>query len=163
MDEKSLKVGKAMLACAIDKGYFDGGEFMVIEELAEVEKNLFLEMFRRLEKHREYEKRNELTVDEISAMFSFVFARSVEAVVNYYNGNPQELDYMGLFDGKIPFYCDDKLTSFVKRSLFPRDMAEGFFDFVAENGENDEPALTLFEALKWTWRIGQHLALMQIA
>ena len=48
MDEKSLKVGKAMLACAIDKGYFDGGEFMVIEELAEVEKNLFLEMFRRL-------------------------------------------------------------------------------------------------------------------
>ena len=114
MDEKSLKVGKAMLACAIDKGYFDGGEFMVIEELAEVEKNLFLEMFRRLEKHREYEKRNELTVDEISAMFSFVFARSVEAVVNYYNGNPQELDYMGLFDGKIPFYCDDKLISFAQ-------------------------------------------------
>ena len=163
MDEKALKIGRMMIDCAVEHGYFDGVNLDMVEELAEVEKNMFIELFRRLDKYQRDVGRNELSTDEISSMFSFVFARSVEAVVNFYNGNAQEIDYMGLFDGKIPFYSDDRLTGFVKKSLFPRDMAEGFLNFMSED-ENAvfEPVLALFEALKWTWRFSQHLALQQI-
>jgi hypothetical protein len=163
MDEKALKIGRMMINCAVEHGYFDGVNLDLIEELAEVEKGMFIELFRRLDKYQKETGRNELTSDEISSMFSFVFARSVEAVVNFYNGNAQEIDYMGIFDGKIPFYSDDRLTGFVKKSLFPRDMAEGFLNFMdGEKDSNSEPVLALFEALKWTWRFSQHLALQQI-
>lgn len=162
MNGEGIKIGKIMVNTAVECGYFDGVNLDIIEELAEVEKKLFIEMFRRLEKYREQQQRNELTMDEISSLFSFVFARSVEAVVNFYNGNEQEFDYMGMFDGKIPFYSDDKLTAYVKRSLFPCDMAEGFLNFMTEKGNGIDPVLGLFEALKWTWRFSQHLAIQQI-
>lgn len=163
MNDNALKIGKIMISCAVEHGYFDGVNLDMIEELAEIEKNMFIELFRRLDKYQHETGRNELTTDEISSMFSFVFARSVEAVVNYCNGNAQEIDYMGIFDGKIPFYSDDRLIGFVKKSLFPRDMAEGFLNFMNEEKDcNLEPVLSLFEALKWTWRFSQHLALQQI-
>ena len=163
MDEKAMMIGKAMILCAVENGYFDGVNLDLIEELADVERDLFIGMLRRLEKYRFDSKRDELTVDEISSMFSFVFARSVEAVVNFYNGNKQELDYMGMFDGKILFYSDDKLTGFVKKSLFPKQMAEGFLNFMTENNEEIDPVLALFEALKWTWRLSQHLAIQELS
>jgi hypothetical protein len=163
MDEKAMMIGRAMVVCAVENGYFDGVNLDLIEELADVERDLFIEMFRRLEKHRTDCKRDELTSDEISSMFSFVFARSVEAVANYTNGNKQEFDYMGMFDGKIPFYSDDKLISFVKKSLFPKLMAEGFLNFMTENTEEMDPVLALFEALKWTWRLSQHLAIQELS
>ena len=163
MNEKAIMIGKAMIAAAVENGYFDGVNLELIEELADVEKDVFIGMFRKLETYRMDCKRDELTTDEISSMFSFVFARSIEAVVNYYNNNAQEFDYMGLFDGKIPFYSDDKLTAFTKRSLFPKCMAEGFLNFMTENGKDIDPVLALFEALKWTWRFSQHLAIQELS
>lgn len=162
MDNDAMMIGKAMIVCAVENGYFDGVNMDMIEELADVERGMFIEMFRKLEKYRSDVKRDDLTTAEISSLFFFVFARSVEAVVNFYNGNKQEIDYMGMFDGKIPFYCDDKLTGFVKRSLFPKMMAEGFLNFMDENKTDMNPVLALFEALKWTWRISQHLAIQEL-
>lgn len=162
MDDNALRVAKAMIASAAAGGYFDGKNLDLVEELADPEKEFFVEMFRRLDKYRAETGRDELIADEISSMFSFVFARSVEAVVNFCNDNKQEFDYMGMFDGKIPFYADDNLTSYVKKSLFPRDMAAAFLDFMSDEGTDLDPLLSLFEALKWTWRISQHLALQQI-
>ena len=162
MNENALLIGKVMISSAVGGGYFDGINLDLIEELAEEEKKFFIEMFRRLDRHRFETKRDNLTTDEISSMFSFVFARSVEAVADYTNGNKHEFDFMGMFDGKIPFYSDDKLISFVKKSLFPKCMAEGFLDFMSESGTELDPILALFEALKWTWRISQHLAIQQM-
>ena len=163
MNENAMLVGKAMINCAVENGYFDGVNLDLIEELAEVEKNFFIEMFRRLEKYRTDNKRNELNTNEISSLFSFVFARSVEAVANYNNDSKQDFDFMGMFDGKIPFYSDDKLISFAKKSLFPKFMAEGFLNFMEENGSDINPLLALFEALKWTWRFSQHLAIQELS
>ena len=163
MNENDMLVGKAMINCAVENGYFDGVNLDLIEELAEVEKNFFIEMFRRLEKYRTDNKRNELNTNEISSLFSFVFARSVEAVANYNNDSKQDFDFMGMFDGKIPFYSDDKLISFAKKSLFPKFMAEGFLNFMEENGSDINPVLALFEALKWTWRFSQHLAIQELS
>lgn len=163
MNENAMLVGKAMINCAVENGYFDGVNLDLIEELAEVEKNFFIEMFRRLEKYRTDNKRNELNTNEISSLFSFVFARSVEAVANYNNDSKQDFDFMGMFDGKIPFYSDDKLISFAKKSLFPKFMAEGFLNFMEKNGSDINPVLALFEALKWTWRFSQHLAIQELS
>ena len=163
MNENAMLVGKAMINCAVENGYFNGVNLDLIEELAEVEKNFFIEMFRRLEKYRTDNKRNELNTNEISSLFSFVFARSVEAVANYNNDSKQDFDFMGMFDGKIPFYSDDKLISFAKKSLFPKFMAEGFLNFMEENGSDINPVLALFEALKWTWRFSQHLAIQELS
>lgn len=163
MNENAMLVGKAMINCAVENGYFDGVNLDLIEELAEVEKNFFIEMFRRLEKYRTDNKRNELNTNEISSLFSFVFARSVEAVANYNNDSKQDFDFMGMFDGKIPFYSDDKLISFAKKSLFPKFMAEGFLNFMEENDSDINPVLALFEALKWTWRFSQHLAIQELS
>lgn len=163
MNENAVLIGKTMINCAVENGYFDGVNLDLIEELAEVEKNFFIEMFRRLDKYRTENNRNELNTNEISSLFSFVFARSVEAVANYNNDSKQEFDFMGMFDGKIPFYSDDKLISFAKKSLFPKFMAEGFLNFMAENDSDIDPVLALFEALKWTWRFSQHLAIQELS
>lgn len=163
MNKNAMMIGKAMINCAVENGYFDGVNLDLIEELAEVEKNFFIEMFRHLEKYRAENKRDELNTNEISSIFSFVFARSVEAVANYSNDNKQEFDFMGMFDGKIPFYSDDKLISFAKKSLFPKFMAEGFLNFTDENTIEGDPVLALFEALKWTWRFSQHLAIQELS
>lgn len=163
MNENAVMIAKTMINCAVENGYFDGVNMELIEELADIERSFFIEMFRHLEKYRTDNKRNELNTNEISSIFSFVFARSVEAVANYNNDSKQEFDFMGMFDGKIPFYSDDKLISFAKKSLFPKFMAESFLNFMDENGEGLDPVLALFEALKWTWRISQHLAIQELS
>ena len=47
MNENAMLIGKTMINCAVENGYFDGVNLDLIEELAEVEKNFFIEMFRR--------------------------------------------------------------------------------------------------------------------
>lgn len=163
MNENAMKIARTMISCAVENGYFDGVNLDLIEELADVEKNFFIEMFRRLEKYRSENNRNELNANEISSIFSFVFARSVEAVANYNNDSKQEFDFMGMFDGKIPFYSDDKLISFAKKSLFPKFMAENFLNFMDTDADGLDPVLALFEALKWTWRLSQHLAIQELS
>lgn len=52
----------------------------------------------------------ELTADEISSLFTFVYAKAAEAVTNLVNSQPNNFDLLGMLDGKVPIYADDRLT-----------------------------------------------------
>ncbi len=155
MNEAAKNIAMAIISAASDGGYFDG-ELASIPELAEQEKELFVNMFNALRTHLTREKRSELTVDEISSMFSFVFARAAEMVTNYVNGKPDKLSMDGLFDGKIPLYADDTLVGFCKKSTWPQEAGRAFLERESA-GEDIDPTLALFEALKWTCRISCHI------
>ena len=136
----------------------------VSNELAEAEKTLIVKMFQQMDEHI---KRNgeELTPDEISSLFTFVFAKAAEAVTNMFNHKEQTFDMAGMFDGRIPLYADDAVTTEFKSSEFPALCAANYLDFAGNNaGElaGSNPLLLLFEALKWCFRLSCHYAITTI-
>ncbi len=160
MDNKALLLAQTLIKTAREKELIDDTEFLLIEDLAEVEKKFFMDLMVKTDEYLLRNNRKELSIDELSSLFTFVFAKSAEAVTNYLNKAEQKFDFWGIFDGKVPIYTDETLTGELKKSLIPGVMAQAFIDFVADNPEYEEnPKLTLFEALKWTWRIGQHFSI----
>ena len=132
----------------------------VAPELAETEKELFIKMFRAVDEHiRDGE--DELSADEIGALFTFVFAKAAEVVTEMFNGKEHQLDLAGMFGGEIPLYADDSITAEFKNSQFPMRCAENYLDFIDKNSDalrGCQPWLLLFEALKWCFRISCHFA-----
>ncbi len=142
------------------------GQVATAPALADSEKELFLRMFRHLAERRATGV-NELSSDEISSLFTFVFARAAEAVTNMVNGRPDDFSMLGMFDGKVPIYADDRITGAFKLSEWPQNAARAYWewyeieaDAVARRGI--DPVLPLFEALKWMFRISSHLAIEQL-
>src|SRR5574344_1570782 len=162
--EFQRSLGAQMAAqCVIEtakKGGFLNGPIAVEPALAESEHALFLKMFDAVKTRRDGGK-HELTDDEVSSMFSFVFARSAEAVTNMLNRQPDKFEMIGLFDGKIPFSSDEDLTGYFKQQTFPTDCASAFWEWYHSEGirHGHDPILPLFEALKWTFRLGCHIAI----
>ena len=155
--EMSSQVARAMIARAQNDGYLTG-PLVVIEQLADWEKDLFVFMFKEVEKFLSYRKERVLSADEIVSMFTYVFAKAGEAVTTWYNDQKFTFDAHGMFDSKVPMYNDDKLLQYFKSISLASDMADAFgqwssanADFSKKNGI--DPILPLFEALKWTWRI----------
>ncbi len=142
----------AVIAAARDAG-FPRGAMVADPELAEMEKELFLQILERLR------AKEELSTDEISSLFSFVTARAAEAVTNRFNRKREKFEMLGLFDGKIPFYADERLTGYFKTISLPGDCARGYLDWF-DGGASAEcdPLLALSEALKWTFRIAATVA-----
>jgi len=136
----------------------------VSNELAEAEKTLIVKMFQKMD---EYMKQHgeELAPDVVSSLFTFVFAKAAEAVTNMYNHKEQEFNMDGMFDGRIPLYADDAVTSEFKSSQFPFLCAGNYLEFT-ENRADDladcNPLLLLFEALKWCFRLSCHYAITTI-
>jgi len=129
-------------------------------ELAEMEKFFFLHLFDTLRDHTS-RCGTELNQDEIASMFNFVFARSAEAVTSFFSSKTSfEFNAAGLFDGNVPFYTDDALSALYKDNRqFPADCAQRYLEFFDHQAPGTDPLLTLFEALKWCFRIGCHLGL----
>ncbi len=157
--EKSLEIARLILRAAKERNFLRAGELAQIPALAESEKLLFLRMFDEVRKFQEREGREELEAGEIVSMFTFVCARAAEAVLAYVNGQKFEAEMMGLFDGKIPFYLDDRLGVWLRALDWPGEAASAFLR--AELGVAT-PILMLFEALKWTWRVTQHLVIEEL-
>ena len=132
-------------------GLLDGGAVAVDPALAEMEKALFSAMFKALARRGAAE----LSPDEFSSMFHFVFARSAEAACACLSGRPFETGTDGLFDGRTPFYADDALGSYFKGLSFPADCARNCWELLTREPPR-EPLLSLFEALKWCFRLGCH-------
>ena len=124
------------------------------------EKELIIKMLSEI-RSRFGENKGELHPDEVSSMFTFVFGKAAEAVTNMFNGQANEFEMLGLFDGKIPFYTDDDLTAYFKKLTFPVDCAQAYWDWYHSDyqGNDTDPILPLFEALKWTFRLGCHIAI----
>lgn len=131
------------------------GAIAVDERLAEAEKELMLKIMARV---MEQKSSSELTADEISSMFTFVYARAAEAVTNLANNQKNDFDMMGLFDGKVPLCAEDILTGYFKKLDFPTVCARNFWNYYEEGLDESDPALALFEALKWCFRLSCHLA-----
>ncbi|MBQ9775010.1 MAG: hypothetical protein IJW17_03115 [Lentisphaeria bacterium] len=162
--EFQRSVGAQMAAlCVVETAKNAGllnGPITVAPMLAEAEKELFLKMFEAVNCRRA-DGIDSIHPDEISSMFSFVFARSAEAVTNMFNGQANKFEMLGLFDGKIPFYTDDDLTAYFKKLTFPADCAQAYWDWYHTDYQDNgtDPVLPLFEALKWTFRLGCHIAI----
>ena len=155
--EISSQVAGAMIARAEADGYLKG-PLVVIEQLADWEKDIFVFMFKEVEKYLSYKKERVLSPEEVVSMFTYVFAKAGEAVTTWYNDQEFTFDGHGMFDGKIPIYNDEKLLQYFKTVNLAADMADAFGQWDSENrgicGKNNiDPILPLFEALKWTWRI----------
>ena len=143
------------------------GPVATAPELAESEKELFLEMFRKLAE-RQGTAAKSLTSDEISSLFTFVYARAAEAVGNFLAGRPNQFEFLGMFDGKVPFSADERLIGYFKsKSGFPTACAAAYWSWYHDPAVRQElagidPVLPLFEALKWTFRISCHYALEKL-
>ena len=131
------------------------GPIAVDERLAEAEKELMLKVMSAV---KERKSDGVLSADEISSMFTFVYARAAEAVTNLANNQPNNFDMMGLFDGKVPLCAEDILTGHFKKLDFPTVCARKFWKYYEEGLDNSDPALALFESLKWCFRLSCHLA-----
>ena len=159
MDDKALLLARYLIGRVREEELIDDTEFMMIEELADVEKKFFMDLMVKTDEYLARNNRNDLTLDEISGVFTFAFAKSAEAVTNYLNKAEQKFEFWGIFDGKVPIYTDETLTGELKKSRIPAVMAQSFVDFMEENPVFKENAkLALFESLKWTWRLGQNFS-----
>ena len=157
MNEAAQAVAQTMVDCARENGYMDG-PLASIPELAEEERKLFIRMFGELRTHLKRAGRGELLQEEISSLFTFVFAKAAEAVELYLAGKREDVSMLGMFDGKIPLYADDRVLVFCRKCTWPKEAAEAFLDRAPEDAaEGGDPLLELFEALKWAFRISEHL------
>ena len=132
----------------------------VSPRLAETENILFVQMLAAINEHRKIHG-NTLQADEISSLFTFVFAKAAEAVTNMYNNQEDKFELTGMLDGRIPIYADDSITAEFKSSPFPFTCAENYLQWVENDAQyltDVDPVLLLFEALKWCFRISCHLA-----
>ncbi|NMD86250.1 hypothetical protein HF882_06590 [Victivallis vadensis] len=143
--------------------------------LAEAEKELFFKMFEQVADRR---RRNlhELSSDEVSSLFTFVFARAAEAATNLANRQPNRFETLGMFDGKVPLNADERLVGYFKKLTFPTDCARAYWEWYQRDAESlplrgtdpilplrgTDPILPLFEALKWTFRISCHIAVEKL-
>lgn len=147
-------VALAMVGAAREGGCLNGA-LIASPVLAEAEKKLFLKMLARLSEHRT-NGRAELSTDEISSLFTFVSAKAAEAVTNMVNRQPDNFELLGMMDGKVPIYADERLTGHFKKLTLAADCAQAYLDWHAANSatlELFDPLLTLFEALKWCFRL----------
>ncbi len=161
MEKYAQLVALSIVHSAQNDGYL-AGPLTVIEELADVEKDLFIAMLKQVKLHLSREDRVELDGEEVMSLFTFVLAKAAEAVSELHGQNPIELDLMGMLDGKIPFYCHPQLEKFCHITTMPSDFATAFKNFYNHYGdalhrEGVEPILILMEALKWSWRISVHI------
>ena len=132
------------------------GPIAVDARLAESEKKLMLKVMEQVHVRKSADQ--ELTSDEVSSMFTFVYAKAAEAVTNFANNQQDDFDMLGLFDGKTPIYAEDILTGYFKKLDFPTVCARNFWQYYEEGLDGGDPALSLFESLKWCFRLSCHLA-----
>ena len=149
------KAARAIVMLARERGYING-PLATAPELGEIEKNLFLKMFAAL---RANEKISDcsLTGVQMSALFTFVFAKAAETAAQIYEGvSNVELETEGMLSVNVPIAAGDLLNSYGAELDFP-DICMARFVELSQEPDFEEPFLSLFEALKWCYRISFHI------
>ena len=153
----SLAVARCIVAAAQGAGYLVEGEpIQSAPELTQLEKPIFINMFKALREHLQTVNRMELTDDEVASMFNFAVGKGAEMAFNFVGNQKLECHVNGLLDSRMSLYVDDRLMNFLKAEPIAAKLGGAFVDFQQENPGSD-PILSLFEALKWTMRISSHL------
>ncbi len=154
---------QAAARCMIDTARAAGilsGALSVSPRLADAEKALFIKMLAAVDERRK-KHGDSLEADEVSSLFTFVFAKAAEFVTNMYNHKEDKIELTGMFDGRIPIYADDRITIEFKSSAFPFNCAENYLQWVENDSQyliGCDMVLLLFEALKWCFRLSCHYA-----
>lgn len=144
---------RCVIAAAETAGLL-AGQIAVDPAFADGEKTLMVAIMRELSA----KNCAELTADQVSSLFTFVFAKAAEKVTNFANGRPDQWDMLGLLDGKTPICAADQITGKFKLSSFPTDCARNFWEFYASGQTGGDTMLCLMEALKWCFRFSCHYA-----
>ena len=158
----ALQVAQCIVAAARSAGYLLENEPMQsAPELAELEKPLFVQMFKAFKEHLQTVGRMELTGDEIASMFNFAVGKGAEMAYNFMSSQKQDCNVIGLFDSRVSLYVDDRLMNVLKAEPIAGKLGGAYVDFM-QNNQGIDPVFGLFEALKWTIRITEHLTLKLI-
>ncbi len=155
--EKSAEVAAVIIHEAKRRGYIDG-PMPVIAELADIEKQLFIQMAGKVKEYSSVRPEDSLNQDEVLSLFVFVYAKAAEAVSSYLRKAEFEYRYDGMFDGRVPLEVEENLIEYMKSVKFGDAMYSAFANWNADNPEfctehGIHPVLPLLEALKWSFRI----------
>jgi len=131
----------------------------VAPELSECEKALMLLLAGKIKEFSSLRAEASLDQDEIQSLFTYVYARSAEAVISWLGNSPFMPNPEGMFSGNTPFQAEEDLIKLLKARHLADCMYAAFADwcdrnpdFCSSNGIH--PVLPLLEALKWTFRFG---------
>ena len=154
--EAAQLFAQSAILAAKDAGWLDDG-IMVDPAFAESEKSLMIAIMQELGRlGLQKQSGLDLSSEEISSMFTFVFGKAAEAVTNMYNNQPDKFELTGMLGGQIPVYAEDAITEKFKTSAFPAACAENYLNWNDANSTltaASDPVLLLFEALKWCFRL----------
>ncbi len=161
--EKSAEVAAVIVSESKRRGYIDGS-LPVIAELADIEKQLFMQMAAKIKEYSSVRPEDSLNQDEVLSLFIFVYAKAAEAVSSYLRKAEFEYKFGGMFDGRVPLEVEENLIEYMKNVKFGDDMYSAFADWTADNPEfctehGIHPVLPLLEALKWSFRIASGLVI----
>lgn len=144
-----------IISAAKERGYIDG-PLITAPELGEIEKRLFLKMFAALPGSDKITD-CALSSEQMSALFTFVFAKAAETAAQLYEGvDDVELSTDGMFSLSVPIAAGELLNNYSADLDFPSVCMEHFLELSQEE-DFSEPFYSLFEALKWCYRISFHI------
>lgn len=134
-------------------------EIFVEPDWAVKEKALLIDVLKELYEYSRIHQ--DLQPDEMSSVFTFIFAKAAEVITNWVNKKEEKIRMQGLLDGCVPLYADDTITEEFKKSLFPSQCAQEYLMWSqarAQQIAQYDSVVVLGEALKWTFRLGCHYA-----
>ena len=154
--QDALRIAHALADCARDGGFLTG-PLVTAPELAEAEKSLFLRMFAELPRHSAGIVDGKLSEEQLTSLFTFVFAKAAETAAQFYEGVSEiRLDTEGMFSGHIPIAAGELLNEYGAELDFPSRCMEVFMELASETPFS-APLYALFEALKWCYRLSFHI------
>ena len=149
------KAARIIITAARDRGFLDG-PLATAPELGEIEKKLFLKMFSALVSEGKVSD-GALSGVQMSSLFTFVFAKAAETAAQIYEGVTDiELETEGMLSANVPIAAGELLNAYGAELDFPEVCMTRFVE-LSQEPDFEEPFLSLFEALKWCYRISFHI------
>ena len=149
------KAAVCIINAARERGFIDG-PLITAPELADIEKQLFMKMFAALPQNDKITDCS-LSGPQMSSLFTFVFAKAAETAAQLYEGVEKvELEAEGMLSGNVPVAAGELLNNYSAELDFPSVCMERFLELSKES-DFTEPFYSLFEALKWCYRISFHI------
>ena len=150
------RIARALVNFAREEGFVTG-PVLIAPEAAAAEKELFVKMFAELPRHKGNMADGGLSGEQISSLFTFVFAKAAETAAQLYEGVADiHLSTEGMLSGNVPIAAGELLNDFSADQSFPDRCMTTFLDQNAE-APFSAPLLALFEALKWCYRLSFHI------
>jgi len=154
---------RAIVEKAREKGFIKG-KLTVVPELLDGEKLLFSFIAKSIRERVDSKDSEELEMQEICNLFTFVYAKGGETAFNWYNNLDFTVSPRGIFERAVPFGASSDMIEYYNGKKLPEEMFEAFQrwhgscpSFCSDNGVH--PVIPLLEALKWTYRISLGMGL----